>query len=164
MADYGLHTNNLEVRGIACAPSMFIQRSNAEDDIELDNLNRDGTVRTENAGPSGQNQNQNQNQNTSTNQGGSGGDDVRDGDDQGSTIDAQCRPLKDFTRLLTCCFYCSTKGKDRGRTHDAPPKIVNAPLGIDPTRPPPQETPEQSPPQAKLPPRASVSPTRCNIL
>lgn len=168
-SDYGLPANNSEARGIACASSMPIQQSSTGDGIELDNLNFDGTVRVGSAGPSAQDQDQI----TSIpqiNQGGSGGANVKEGEDsdQGSTIDAQCRPCKDFVRLFTCGLYLSTKGQDRGRSHDATPKIVDVPEGsrISPTYREPQEPPpppQSPPPPSKLPWYNSVTPTRCTL-
>lgn len=164
MANYGPNTSNMESGEAVCARSWFAPRTTAGNDTLLDDLNPDGTVRNENAAPNVQNQNQN----TETNQGGSGGGGVGEGEDQdqGSTIDAQCRTIKDFARLFSCCFYCSTEGKNRGKTYDAPPKIVRVSAGgvITPTLPPPRESPERSPlPISRLPSRESVSPTRCTL-
>lgn len=164
MATYGPNTSNVESGGAVCARSWFAPRTTAGNAIPLDSLNPDGTVQTENAGPDAESQNQA----TATDQGGPNGEDStrREEDetgDQGSAIDTQCRPIRDLGRLFSCCFYCSSKGKERGRSHDATPRIVEAAGVISPTPPPPQETPEQSPARARLPPRESVSPTRCTL-
>lgn len=143
VADYSLNAIHVEVRGIVCAPSTFIQHSSAGDGIEMDNLDPDGTVRVGNAGPSAQDQDQ-ITPITPIDQGGSGGAALKKGEDsdEESTIDAQCRPIEDFVRLFTCGIYPSKKGQERG-THDATPKIVDIPEGsrISPTYHEPQEPP-----------------------
>lgn len=165
MANNGPNTSNMNTVGVVCARSWFAPRTPAENGTQLDELNPDGTLRNENAAPNAQTQNQN----TETNPGGPGGRGVREDEDedQRSTMDAQCRPIKDFTRLLSCYFCCSTERKNRRNAYDAPPEIVRVPAGsvISPTPPPPRESPERSPlAVSRLPSRESVTPTRCTLV
>ena len=150
MAIHVPNTNNVQLGEIVCAPSSSVPQTNPED-IELDELNPDGTRRTENADPGAEDQIQNiaptqegsseeslirqeENEPGSGNRNENENENENQNENETSVVDTKCISLKDIGRLFSSCFYCSSKRENRG---DPPPRLVNIQGRgvITPTRP-----------------------------
>lgn len=131
--------NNVKSGGIVCAPSSSAPQTNPEEDIELNELNPDGTRRTENADPGAEDQVQNvaptqegsseesllrreENEPRSGNRNENENENDNENENETSVVDTKCISFKAIGRLFSSCFHCSSKRENRG---DPPPKIVN---------------------------------------